>query len=282
MTQEPAYFPFVRDMLMQRSGLVVTPEKVYLLETRLLPVAHRHGFNCVDSMISELKSCHNESLAVDVTEAMNTHESLFFRDDIPFKLFKDILLPELLERRRAKKTIRIWCAACSSGQEPYSLAMILNEEAHRLRGWKTEIVATDISNAVLTRAAQGTFTQFEVQRGLPVKKLIQHFTQEEESWQIKKNIRDMIQFRQFNLLDARYLFGKFDIIFCRNVLIYFDLATKSKVMTKISRCLEKDGVLFLGSSESTIGITQDFWPVKAGRGVYKHTDGCPSLAEKIE
>lgn len=281
MTHAPAYFSFVRDMLMSRSGLVVTPEKMYLLETRLLPVAHRHGFKNIDAMISELKSRHNESLATDIMEAMNTHESLFFRDHSPFKLFQEVIFPELLIRRKAKKSIRIWCAACSSGQEPYSLAMILDEEAQRLQGWKTEIVATDISNSVLSRAAQGTFSQFEVQRGLPVKKLIQHFTQEDESWRISQNIRDMIQFRQFNLLESRYLLGKFDVVFCRNVLIYFDLETKATVMAKISTCLEEDGVLFLGSSESTIGITQDFWPVKAGRGVYKHTDSCASIAENL-
>ncbi|MBL4748315.1 MAG: protein-glutamate O-methyltransferase CheR [Magnetovibrio sp.] len=279
MTQPPSYYPFIRDMLMDRSGLVVTPEKVYLLETRLLPVAHHYGFKDIGEMISELKSRHNESLAVAVTEAMNTHESLFFRDITPFSLFKDILLPEILERRKNQKKFRIWCAACSSGQEPYSIAMVLNEVSERLVGWQPEIIATDISNSVLARAAEGRYSQFEMQRGLPVAKLIKHFTQENECWRINSNIRDMVQFSQLNLLDHKYSLGDFDIIFCRNVLIYFDLATKTKVMSKMNKCLVDDGVLFLGSSESTIGITKDFWPVKAGHGVYKHTDGLPSLAE---
>jgi chemotaxis protein methyltransferase CheR len=191
------------------------------------------------------------------------------------------VLPELLYRRKDKKSFRIWCAACSSGQEPYSLAMILAEEAERLKGWKPEIIATDISSTVLVRAAEGRFTQFEVQRGLPVTKLIEHFTQEDEFWQINSNIRDMVQFRQFNLLEPTYRLGNFDVVFCRNVLIYFDLETKTSVMSKISKSMADDAVLFLGSSESTIGITKDFWPVKAGRGVYKHMDGPSSLAESI-
>jgi len=279
MTQEPRFFQFVRDLLMDRSGLVVTVEKMYLLETRLLPIAHKNGFKDIDAMISELKSRHNESLAVDIIEAMNTHESLFFRDNSPFQLFQEVLLPQLLERRKDKKSIRIWCAACSSGQEPYSLAMTLAEEEKKLQGWKVEIVATDISHSVLARAKEGLFSQFEVQRGLPVTKLIKHFAQEAENWRINADIRNMVNFRQFNLLEKTYMLGHFDVVLCRNVLIYFDLETKTRVMSKISKCLESDGVLFLGSSESTIGITNDFCPVKAGRGVYKLTEGPASLAE---
>jgi len=279
MALDPNQFDFVRDLLMDRSGLVITFEKMYLLETRLMPVAHRHGFKNIGTLVGHLMASFNESLAIDIIEAMNTHESLFFRDSAPFSMFQEVILPELLERRKNKKSFRVWCAACSSGQEPYSLAMILAEEAARLSGWRPEIIATDISHTVLARAAEGRYTQFEVQRGLPVTKLIKYFKQDEETWQINSDIRDMVQFRQFNLLESSYKLGDFDVVFCRNVLIYFDLETKTTVMTKISKSLAEDGVLFLGSSESTIGITKDFWPVKAGRGVYKHTDACPSLAE---
>ncbi|PCI39482.1 MAG: chemotaxis protein CheR [Rhodospirillaceae bacterium] len=281
MPQTPGYFEYVRKLLLDRSGLVVTPEKVYLLESRLLPLAFQHGFKDIAGLIASLQNQHNESLTVAVVEAMHTHESLFYRDLAPFKLFQDVLLPQLLQRRNANRKIRIWCAACSTGQEPFSLAMLLAEEAARLKGWKVEIVATDVSHSILSRASKGVFTQFEVQRGLPVAKLIKHFTQEDEKWRINADILNMVQFRHANLLDERYNLGKFDVVFCRNVLIYFDLEIKAKVMAKISHSMVEDGVLFLGSSESTIGITQDFWPVKAGRGVYKHTDSKASLAEEI-
>ena len=220
-----------------------------------------------------------ESVAVAITEAMNTHESLFFRDHAPFELFKTHIVPQLLKRRAAKKTFRIWCAACSSGQEPYSLAMVLDEMSATLQGWRPEIVATDISHAVLERAAQGVYSQFEVQRGLPVQLLVKHFTQEGESWRLSPRIRDRVRFQHVNLLGDFKALGKFDVVFCRNVLIYFDVPTKGIVMNKIANVMAEDGVLILGSAESTIGITEQFWPVQAGRGVYKHTNGPASLVE---
>lgn len=275
----PSYFDYLQGMLKERSGLVVTPEKVYLLETRLLPVAHRHGYKNIDELVDALKTRHDESIAVDITEAMNTHESLFFRDSSPFELFKKTILPQLLKRRADKKSFRIWCAACSSGQEPYSLAMTLDEEASKLQGWKTEIIATDISHSVLDRAAQGLYSQFEVQRGLPVQMLVKHFTREEEHWRLNTDIRDKVHFRHLNLLEDMRGLGKFDIVFCRNVLIYFDVETKGKVLGGVSTVLKPDGVLFLGSAESTIGITDKFWPVEAGRGVYKHVNGPACIAE---
>ncbi len=275
----PKYFDYLQSMLKERSGLVVTPDKVYLLETRLLPVAHRHGYKGIDELVDAIKLRHDESIAVDIAEAMNTHESLFFRDSSPFDLFKQAILPQLLKRRADKKSFRIWCAACSTGQEPYSLAMVLDEVSAKLQGWRTEIIATDISHSVLDRAAQGVYSQFEVQRGLPVQMLVKHFTQQDDHWQLNTNIRDRVNFRHFNLLGPMRGLGKVDIIFCRNVLIYFDVATKTKVLDQVSTVLNPDGVLFLGSAESTIGITDKFWPVEAGRGVYKHTDGPASIAE---
>ena len=277
----PKYFDYLQGMLKERSGLVVTPDKVYLLETRLLPVAHRHGYKSIDELVDALKLRQDESIAVDISEAMNTHESLFFRDSSPFDLFKETILPRLLQRRADRKSLRIWCAACSSGQEPYSLAMVLDEVSAKLQGWRTEIIATDISHAVLDRAAQGMYTQFEVQRGLPVNMLVKHFTKEDEYWRLNTNIRDRVKFQHFNLLGEMRGLGKFDIIFCRNVLIYFDVETKGKVLDQVSTVLNPDGVLFLGSAESTIGITDKFWPVEAGSGVYKHTGGPASIAEDL-
>jgi len=276
----PSYFDYLQGMLKERSGLVVTPEKVYLLETRLLPVAHRHGYKNIDELVDALKTRHDESISVDITEAMNTHESLFFRDNSPFDLFQKTILPQLLKRRADTKSFRIWCAACSSGQEPYSLAMTLEGEASKLQGWRTEIIATDISHSVLDRAAQGLYSQFEVQRGLPVQMLVKHFTREDEYWRLNTDIRDKVHFRHLNLLEDMRGLGTFDIVFCRNVLIYFDVETKGAVLDGVSTVLKPDGVLFLGSAESTIGITDKFWPVKAGRGVYKHIDGSASIAEE--
>ncbi|MCR4377452.1 MAG: protein-glutamate O-methyltransferase CheR [Rhodospirillales bacterium] len=276
---DPEQFEYVRSLLLERSGLVVTPEKMYLLETRLFPVARRHGCKTIEDLIKRYREHQSEAIAVDISEAMNTHESLFFRDNAPFELFKKTIVPELLKRRVNKKKIRVWCAACSSGQEPYSLAMILDDLSAELAGWQVDIIATDISHSVLERAAEGAFTQFEVQRGLPVQYLVKHFTQEHETWRLSSRIRERVKFQHFNLLSDPRALGKFDVIFCRNVLIYFDLATKGQVMDRMVNVLAGDGVLFLGSSESTIGITAKFWPVVAGRGVYKHTGGAPCLVE---
>lgn len=159
--------------------------------------------------------------------------------------------------------------------------MVLEAEAAKLKGWRAEIVATDISNAVLKRAREGLFTQFEIQRGLPVTLLVKHFNQEGENWRLNKNIRDMVDFRPFNLLKDNNSLGSFDMILCRNVLIYFDIETKSQVLGSISRVLNKDGVLFLGSAESTMGLTEDLWPVEAGRGVYRHTKSSSCIADEL-
>jgi len=273
------YFEYLRDLLKDRSGLVVTLEKNYLIETRLIPVARGRGYATVKDMVLALMADHDEALAVEIAEAMNTHESSFFRDSAPFDLFKSTILPELLARRATKRHIRVWCAACSSGQEPYSLAMLVHGQGAKLAGWTVEIVATDISHSVLARAEQGIFSQFEIQRGLPVDLLVKHFTQEGERWRLHDDIRNMVRFRPFNLLQDYRSLGQFDLVFCRNVLIYFDLETKSRVLGAISKVLNTDGVLFLGSAESTVGLTEDFWPVKAGQGVYKHTNGPPCLVE---
>lgn len=275
----PEHFQFISTLLKDRSGLVVTREKLYLLETRLLPVAHRLGCKTIEDLIDLYRTNRDEAVAVAITEAMNTHESLFFRDSAPFELFKTKIVPQLVKRRAAKKTFRVWCAACSSGQEPYSLAMVLDEMSAMLQGWRAEIIATDISHAVLQHAAQGVFTQFEVQRGLPVQMLVKHFDQEGDNWRLSPRIRERVRFQHLNLLQDFKGLGAFDVVFCRNVLIYFDVPTKAQVMEKIAGVLADDGVLILGSAESTIGITEQFWPVQAGRGVYKHTKGPACLIE---
>ncbi|MEG3618278.1 protein-glutamate O-methyltransferase CheR [Magnetovibrio sp. PR-2] len=273
------YFEFIRDFLKNHSGLVVTPEKMYLLETRLMPLVREHGYASIDALVDVIRNNPHHPLATEISEAMNTHESLFFRDREPFDTFRDTIVPEVLKRRSGQRKLRIWCAACSSGQEPYSLAMILDEMTDELKGWRVEIIATDISRSVLDRAQEGMFSQFEVQRGLPVKMLMKYFKQHGEFWQLSSEIRAKVTFRQQNLLQNLGALGTFDMVMCRNVLIYFDLETKAQVLESIGEVLSPDGVVFLGSSESTMGITEKLWPVKSGRGVYKHKDGPTCLVE---
>jgi len=204
----------------------------------------------------------------DIVEAMTTNESFFFRDIKPFDQFKTFVLPQLLRVRAATRSLRIWSAACSSGQEPYSLAMILTEMRAQLAGWRIEIVATDLSTEILDKAQAGLYTQFEVQRGLPIQLLVKYFKQSGDRWQIDEAIRKMVQFRTFNLLDDMGPLGRFDVVFCRNVLIYFDQPTKSAVLGRVARQLAPDGYLYLGGAETVLGITDRFAPVPDNRGIY--------------
>jgi chemotaxis protein methyltransferase CheR len=199
---------------------------------------------------------------------MTTNESFFFRDGHPFESFRHEILPRLLASRAARRRIRIWSAACASGQEPYSLAMILADEAVRLAGWQVEIVATDLSTEILERARAGLYSHFEVQRGLPIQYLAKYFEPEGERWRIARPLREAIDFRPFNLLDDAASLGAFDVVFCRNVLIYFDEATKTRVLEGLARQMPGDGYLILGGAETVLGITDRFVPLPAHRGVY--------------
>jgi chemotaxis protein methyltransferase CheR len=257
----------------QRSGLVLTEEKVYLLESRLVPLARQRGMNTLEDLANELRRSNDEKLKEDITEAMTTNETFFFRDTKPFDIFKDSVLPQLLKTRANQRVIRIWNAACSTGQEPYSIAMLLKEEAARMAGWRVEILATDISAEVLEKAKAGLYSQFEVQRGLPIQLLIKYFQQMGEMWQIDSSIRAMVKFQKMNLLDNMSMLGSFDIIFCRNVLIYFDHETKSAVLKQMHKILADDGALFLGGAETVLGICNDFKPISGLKGVYTSAAG---------
>lgn len=213
----------------------------------------------------------------DVTEAMTTNESFFFRDRTPFDLFRDQVLPMLRQRRAATKKVRIWCAACSTGQEPYSLAFVLKQQEAQWRDWKFEIIGTDIARPVLQKAKEGIYSQFEVQRGLPIQLLMKHFKQEGDVWRLSEDIRKMVTFREFNLLDNFAPLGKFDVIYCRNVLIYFDQSTKSNVLERMRKILPDDGALFLGAAETVLGITDKFRPVRGQRGMYLPSDADQNL-----
>ncbi len=263
-------FEYLQTLLRSRSGLVLSTDKVYLVESRLMPVARSRGMSNLDELIQAVRIGNEERLLVEVTDAMTTNESFFFRDMQPFESFRETVLPKIVASRRAvgRNVIRIWSAACSSGQEPYTLAMLLKEEEASLRGMRFEIIATDLSTEIIDKAREGTYTQFEVQRGLPIQFLVKYFQQVGDRWQIDKSIRDMIAIKQFNLLNDFTVLGLFDIVYCRNVLIYFDQQSKRDILGRVSKLMPDDGVLYLGGAESVLGISDAFKPVPGLRGVY--------------
>jgi chemotaxis protein methyltransferase CheR len=264
----PLEFDYLRRLLKERSGLVLSPDKQYLVESRLMPVARRIGVDNLSTLVHNLKRQDAEPLIVDVVEAMMTNETFFFRDRIPFDHLRDTIVPALMQARAAQKRMRIWCAAASSGQEPYSLAMVLKDMSATLAGWRVDILATDLSAEVLEKAKAGLYSQFEVQRGLPIQLLIKHFTQVGDCWQLSPEIRSMVQFRPFNLLNDFGPLGTFDVVFCRNVLIYFDQDMKVVVLDRLARQIERDGYLVLGAAETVVGLTEQFKPYPDRRGLY--------------
>ncbi|MDH3792477.1 MAG: protein-glutamate O-methyltransferase [Rhodospirillales bacterium] len=261
-------FEMIARLLKERSGLLLGQDKAYLLESRLNPVARQYNFKGFDELAQAIRLGKDEKLLEDVTEAMTTNESFFFRDSKPFDQFRDMVLPHLLEHRVSRKSIKVWCAACSSGQEPYSLAMILKENEARLAGWKIEIFATDISREMLVKSKEGRYSQFEVQRGLPINLMVKYFKQDGDRWQIDDAIRRMVTFKPFNLLDDPSTIGQCDVVFCRNVLIYLDQVMKSKVLARIAKIMPPDGFLYLGGAETVLGISDDFKLIPGHRGVY--------------
>jgi len=261
-------FEFVSDLLKKRSGLVLGADKTYLIESRLAPVVRKQGYASLHDLIQELRRPGAEKLVSIVVEAMTTNESYFFRDKTPFELFTDVVVPHMKANRPSGHKLRVWCAAASSGQEPYSLGMVWTEQRAKTQGLNLELFGTDISTEILERAKKGEYSQFEVQRGLPVTLLVKYFKQEGERWVLKPEIRQMVRFQKFNLLDGFTSLGKWDVVFCRNVLIYFDPPTKQDILERIAKQLQPDGFLFLGSTESIFGITDAFEAVDGKRGIY--------------
>lgn len=265
-----AEFDYLKQMLYERSGLVVTPEKGYLIESRLSPIARRRGIGSVGQLIEEIRRTRDETMMSQIVDAMTTNETLFFRDGWPFERLKASLLPEIMKMAKASRRIRIWSAACSSGQEPYSLAMTLAEMGPLIAGWQVEIVATDISDVMLARAEAGRYSMFEVSRGLPDHLLRKYFTPETDGWRAKDTLRQMIKFRRYNLLDDPHAngMGAFDIIFCRNVLIYFDENTRRNIFLDLARVLRPWGYLCLGGAETVVGISDAFRVLRGERGLF--------------
>ena len=265
---KPENFDYICDLVKTKSGLVLSKDKGYLLESRLMPIARERQIADLDDLAKAIRNDASGKLIRDVVDAMTTNESFFFRDTRPFDQFRDVVLPSFIESRAKQRTIRIWSAACSNGQEPYSLAMIVKEAGAKLAGWRVEIVGTDISREVLARADAGLYSQFEVQRGLPITLLVKYFKQEKERWRIDAALRSMVTFREFNLLDEPGGLGRFDIVFCRNVLIYFDQATKTEILGRVAGLMPDDGILYLGGAETVIGVTDHFVPMPGQRGIY--------------
>jgi chemotaxis protein methyltransferase CheR len=274
----PFDYDYLRKCLRDRSGLVLSADKQYLVESRLLPVARRAGLASLGDLVRALMLGNADALMTAVVEAMMTNETFFFRDKIPFDHFRSTIMPALIAARRSSRSIRIWCAATSTGQEPYSLAMCLKEMEREIAGWRIEVLATDLSNEVLEKARQGIYSQFEVQRGLPIQFLIKHFAQIGELWQIAPEIRAMVRYQQLNLLADFARLGRFDLIFCRNVLIYFNQETKIGVLNRLARCIASDGYLVLGAAETVVGLTDSFKTLADKRGLYVPNAGRAPLA----
>jgi len=264
----PHDYEYLRKLLRDHSGLDLSADKQYLIESRLLPLARKAGLPGISELVQKMKG-GSTSIVSQVVEAMTTNETFFFRDKVPFDHFRESIMPEILQARASRKSIRIWCAAGSTGQEPYSLAMCLKEMSAATAGWRIEILATDLSQEVLEKSKAGIYSQFEVQRGLPIQLLVKYFKQTGEVWQINPDIRAMVQHRQLNLLHDFSQLGVFDIIFCRNVLIYFDQDTKINIFNRLAKTIEPDGFLVLGAAETVVGLTDAFKPYPERRGLYR-------------
>ncbi|WP_024511776.1 protein-glutamate O-methyltransferase CheR [Bradyrhizobium sp. ARR65] len=264
----PPDYEYLRKVLKDLSGLDLSADKQYLIESRLLPLARKTGLANIGELVQKMRG-GSPSLINQVVEAMTTNETFFFRDKVPFDHFRETIMPEILRTRAGRKSIRIWCAAGSTGQEPYSIAMCLKEMGVALAGWRVDILATDLSQEVLEKSKSGIYSQFEVQRGLPIQLLVKYFKQMGELWQINADVRAMVQHRQLNLLHDFSHLGAFDVIFCRNVLIYFDQQTKINIFGRLAKAIEPDGFLVLGAAETVVGLTEAFKPFSDRRGLYR-------------
>jgi chemotaxis protein methyltransferase CheR len=264
-----ADYDLIITIVRQQSGIVLTRDKSYLLESRLVTVNEQNKFADFAQLAQAMRQ-GNKAVIRDVVDALTTNESLFFRDQKPFDRFRDVMLPSLVAARASTKTIRIWCAASSTGQEPYSLAIMLRELSAKWAGYRIEILGTDLCREVIKRSQEGIYSQFEVQRGMPIQLLLKYFKQiTPDRWQLNEDVRKMVTYREFNLLESPAALGRFDIVFCRNVLIYFDQETKSNILSRIAAQMPDDGYLTLGGAETVIGISNAFELVPGEKGIYR-------------
>lgn len=267
MTTE-ASLTYLRAFVRRRSAIVIEDTKDYLLEARLAPVAKAAQVASLDELVKVLREQPEGALHTRVVEAMTTNETSFFRDVHPFDTLRKAVLPQLIADRAPSKTLRIWCGAASTGQEPYSIALTIREHFPELASWRVQIVATDLNLEVLERARSGVYRQLEVNRGLPASLLVKHFERVGADWRLKPEIRSMVRFEAMNLLDRWPLFGAQDIVFMRNVLIYFDLPTKRNILRRVRENLRPDGALFLGGAETTLNIDDGFETVRTAASAF--------------
>jgi chemotaxis protein methyltransferase CheR len=264
-----AAFDVFASLLKARSGLVIGPDKTYLLQTRLGGMLRREKLADLPALAAKLRAPGAEKLIGEVVEAMTTNESFFFRDEKPFQHVRALAIPRLLAVRPPGVPLRIWSAAASSGQEAYSLAMIVQDLRTVIGDRRVEIVGTDIAREQVARAREGVYSQFEIQRGLPMQMLVKYFRKEPPNWRVNDTLRGLVRFQEGNLLGDLRALGQFDIVFCRNVLIYFDAPTKSGVLESLARQMPTDGLLYLGGAETVMGITTRFAALADERGVYR-------------
>ncbi len=263
----PEDFEYAARLMKERSGLVLTRDKSYLLENRLMPVVRQHNFTSFHELVAALRT-GDADLETRAVDAMMVKDTGFFRDWKPFVHFSKIVLPNLLGARRDRRQFRVLCAGVSTGQEAYSIAMAVREAGAAFAGWRAEIVGVDLSASAIAAAINGHYSQFDVQRGLPIKALLRHFTKDDGGWRLNGDVRDMVKFQTWNLLSDIYPLGRFDTILCRNVMVYLDLQAKIDLLQKISRSLADDGVLYLGTQEPLTGVSAAFRPVNRDLGIY--------------
>jgi chemotaxis protein methyltransferase CheR len=261
MSLSRASFEYVRAVLRERSAQLLEDDKVYLVETRLLPVARRHGLQSVEDLVLRLRSRRSEKLLGELVEAMTINETLFFRDGQPFEVLRQTVLPELVQRRADARCLTIWSAACSSGQEAYSIALLLRHYFPALSNWNVRLIASDLSSAMLERARQGRYSDLEVSRGLSPELLEAYFHKQEDGWQIRDDLRRMVEVRAINLSGLWPTMPPLDLVLLRNVLIYFDVPTRQQILDRVRRVLHPDGYLMLGGAETTHNLNDGFIPV---------------------
>lgn len=260
-------FEFVRQLVLTKSAIVLEAGKEYLVESRLGPVTKTHGFGSIDEFVTAMASTSFGTMHRDAVEAMTTNETSFFRDIHPFEALKKVILPDLIAKKAATRQLNIWCGAASSGQESYSVAMLLRENFPALREWKLTFVATDLSNAILAKARSGRYSQLEVNRGLPAPLLVKYFTKDGLEWQIKDELRHAIDFRELNLIEQWPLMPIVDLVMMRNVLIYFDVPTKRKILKNVRGVMSPHAYLMLGGAETTMGLDEQFERVQIEKGI---------------
>lgn len=261
-------YDYIRTLVKRSSAMVLEDGKEYLIQARLASLVRQEGLPTIEHLVAKLRERPDMALQSRVVEAMTINETSFFRDVNPFEVLRRHVLPALAKERQSTRTINIWSAACSTGQEPYSLAMLLRQVFPDSATWRIRIIATDLCSQVLERAKRGRFTQLEVNRGLPAPMLVKHFVQDGTEWQVKPEVRAMIEFRQMNLSAPWQGLPPLDVVLMRNVLIYFDVETKRRLLGYLREVLRPDGYLFLGAAETTFNIDGTFEAIEQGRTIY--------------